>query len=323
MRRPRILAPAGEDAIYHCYSRIVGNEYRLTGPVRDRIVQKSWQIAEFLGLRILCYEIMSTHFHQILEVPGEVELSDEQLSERVRVYYGGGSREYRRLLAALELGGEHWEQHRQRYMNRMGQLWEYEKVLKQVISQVYNKQEGRIGALWAERFGSVWLQDDVEVLRAVSVYVNLNALRAQLVEDPAEYEHSSYAAALGGDKRCRAGICRVMGESNWGEAQARYRELLYIRGGEAVKGKAGVIAREQVLEVLRRKGELPLWQLLRLRVKYLTKGLVLGSEEFVEQVFEQYRSHFGERRRRGAVRVKELSGGRLHVLNRIRADAVQ
>ena len=47
-------------------------------------------------------------------------------------------------------------------------------------------------------------------------------------------------------------------------------------------------------------GKLPIQDALRCRVRYFTDGVVLGSSEFVEQVFRKYRDEFGRKRETGA-----------------------
>ena len=40
--------------------------------------------------------------------------------------------------------------------------------------------------MWAERFKSVLVEDQPEVVETVAVYIDLNSVRAGLVEDPKE-----------------------------------------------------------------------------------------------------------------------------------------
>jgi len=58
--------------------------------------------------------------------------------------------------------------------------------------------------------------------------------------------------------------------------------------------------------VLEGNGELTLGELVRCRVRYFTDGLAIGSDRFVEEVFESNREKFGPRRRNGA---RKLIGG--------------
>ncbi|MCF7709506.1 MAG: chemotaxis protein CheW, partial [Verrucomicrobia bacterium] len=62
--------------------------------------------------------------------------------------------------------------------------------------------------------------------------------------------------------------------------------------------------REQIKEVLDEDGRLEMWEVLRLRVRYFSDGLVLGSKEYVEGVFEEYRERLGVKREEGAKELK-------------------
>ena len=53
---------------------------------------------------------------------------------------------------------------------------------------------------------------------------------------------------------------------------------------------------------------------LRCRIRYMTRGAVFGSTEFVEQVFENNRSQFGARRKSGARKMRGGHWGRMRVL---------
>jgi putative transposase len=55
----------------------------------------------------------------------------------------------------------------------------------------FNRAYGRTGTLWEGRYKATLVQDDVYAL-ACYRYIELNPLRAGLVEHPAQYPHSSY-----------------------------------------------------------------------------------------------------------------------------------
>jgi len=44
------------------------------------------------------------------------------------------------------------------------------------------------------------------VIKTVSAYTDLNAVRAGLVEDPKDYRHCGYGAAVAGDGKARSGM---------------------------------------------------------------------------------------------------------------------
>ena len=80
----------------------------------------------------------------------------------------------------------------------------------------------------------------------------------------------------------------------------------------------GALPREAVLEVLARKGRLPLGEYLRCRVRYFCDGAVWGSREFVEEVFGVYRTRFGPKRKDGARRLRGLARSELYALRDLR-----
>ena len=57
---------------------------------------------------------------------------------------------------------------------------------------------------------------------------------------------------------------------------------------------------EQIQAVVKADGQLPLQEALRCRVRYFSDGLVLGSQAFVDSIFDRYRSQFGPNRKSGA-----------------------
>jgi hypothetical protein len=171
-----------------------------------------------------------------------------------------------------------------------------------------------------DRFKSV-LVEDGQALRTMAAYIDLNPVRAKLVEDPKDYRWCGYAEALAGGRRARRGLCRVMGVSgeSWDKAgpkqersgSAMYRRWLFHGGKEKVpaansrsRSRAGVpqeIARQVIDD---EKGELPTGSSLLQQVRYFTYGVVLGSRAWVEQVFELNRHHFGPLRKSGARRLR-------------------
>lgn len=322
MRQARLKAEEGKDGLYHCMSRIVGGEFLLGEKEKEFFVRWMWRLAAFLQIEILDYVVMSNHYHQLVRVPGEVNLSDAELLEQLKAYYSEESLEVLLLEDALARGEEAVAPLRRRHVRRMGNISEFEKVLKQGFSSWYNRRHNRQGTLWMERFKSVLVEDTREVRCIMATYIDLNPVRAEMVEDPRNYRHCGYGAAMGGDKRCRRGIMEITGISDWKKASAAYRLYLMERGQTRARDKKGSISRELRLETLEREGHLPLSDLLRLRVRYFTDGLVLGSELFVEEVFERNRSRFGEKRKSGARPIRGMRHQSLKVIRDLRVDLV-
>ena len=101
-----------------------------------------------------------------------------------------------------------------------------------------------------------------------------------------------------------------------------YRKLLYSHAVEVCSADRSEVMRrgvsvEKSKAVLEAKGKLTAAELVRLRVRYFSDGLVIGGKEFVENIFGQHREKFGPKRKAGARRIAE-SAGSLFARRRLR-----
>ena len=74
----------------------------------------------------------------------------------------------------------------------MGDVSEYIKTVKQRFSVWYNRNNRRYGTLWADRFKSVLVEGKGNPLQTMAAYIDLNPVRAGLVEDPKDYRFCGY-----------------------------------------------------------------------------------------------------------------------------------
>jgi putative transposase len=92
--------PASDAAAYHCVTRTVNGEWLFDEPSREVLRRELWRVAEFCGLEILTYAILSNHFHVLVRVPQQAPVSDQELLRRYRRLYPRPTR-YR--MAQLEV----------------------------------------------------------------------------------------------------------------------------------------------------------------------------------------------------------------------------
>jgi REP element-mobilizing transposase RayT len=298
---------SGRGAVYHCISRVVGGQRLLGDLEKEKLRQMLWQQAEFSGLNVITYCLLSNHFHILIRVPAEVAPSDAELVARTLKLYGPKSLYAQNLQSALAQQGELPEDLREGARQRLGDVSVFMKELKQRFSKWFNKQHDRFGTLWAERFKSVLVEDVVSAVEAVAAYVDLNPVRAGLVTDPKDYRWCGYGEAVAGKPAAQAGLATVWKAKDWAAGAKGYRELLLVKSGWA--GRSGKVAVDPatIRRELKREGELALGQVLRLRVRYFSDGVVLGSRNFVNEVFAEYRDRFGPRRKTGARKLRGLA----------------
>ena len=334
MRRSRIKVRPGEGrAVYHCVTRTVNKEMLIDRRAKEILRKQIWQIADFSGVQILTYCVMTNHFHVLVRVPDakRVEVSDAELMRRYRVLYPQTT-QYQTawsevLEETLKAGGKEADALRPQLLARMHDISQFMKTLKQRFSIWYNGTHGRVGTLWSERFKSTLVEENYMALRIVSAYIDLNPIRAGLVEDPKDYRWSGYGEATGGSATARAGIISAVVESpqqnDWRPAAATYRRILYCKGSSPAPGKgdsAGMIPERKWRMEMERGARLPVNEALRCRVRYFTDGAVLGSQEYVQGIFESLRERFSPRRKVGPRRMKGSEWAGLMVLRDLRKD---
>ena len=341
--RLRILGKGPlESYCYHVMSRTCGGEVFFDDVEKEALRRVIWRMAEFSGIKVVTYCLMSNHFHLLAEVPHrqtwlqrfDGPQGEEKLMEHLRSLY---SRAYvgllRDELADLRTRGMTVlaEQRLEALKKRFCDLSLFVKEVKERFSRWFNKRRGRRGTLWMDRFKSVLVEGKGEALRTMAAYIDLNPVRAGLVKDPKDYRWCGYAEALGGSRRAQRGLCKALSKpvDGWksADAAAAYRCLLHAEGREVKDAQnEKVVARGVTAEssraVLAEKGKLSPAELVRLRVRYFTDGVVLGSKEFVEGIFETQRELFGPKRKNGARRIAE-SDAPFYTLRHLRVRPVE
>ena len=326
----RVIIPKTKfPAHYHCVSRVVDRNFVFGTHERDVFRKILRQVEAFSGVRVLTWTILSNHFHVLLEVPPPPTepLGDAEILRRCAELYPKHAMieiewEFEN---ARRMGERSHEQLREKYLRRMWDLSEFMKTLKQKFTLWFNRTHDRIGTLWESRFKSVVVEGTWQSLLKVAAYVDLNAVRAGLVDDPKDYRWCGYAEAVGGDARARRGLSAALaqtkGKATWRDVGPRYRTMLFGIGEEN-SARAG-LTREAVAKVWREGGKLSLQQLLRCRVRYFTDGLAIGSAPFVERIFQAKREIFSEARQSGARRMRGGGWGELRGARALRVNPVE
>ena len=301
---------------------------------------------------------MCNHFHLLLEVTPKPQgvMTDEQLLKRLGALYAEAfvAAVAKELVEAREVAAmgmaedaeAYVQQIHERFTYRMHDLSEFMKTLLQRFTRWHNTRTKRCGNLWEETFKSVIVEDGIAA-KTMAAYIDLNPVRAGMVQDPAEYRWSSYGEAMGGGakgngKKARAGLVRALrahkgyeaDASFWNKGVSReYRMMLLEEGVEQLEetvnaaGELGVKVKRKglkhadaaaELKQLEGRRSVALRKMLRFRVRYFTDGVVIGSRAFVEEVFEKSRERFGAKRKDGARKMRGSGAAAAGVLWSVR-----
>ncbi len=192
---------------YHCMSRTVRQGFLLSRHSSDatpdglRIVddhRREWIVnrLELLStaFAIDCFSVavMGNHLHLLLRnLPELVEVwSDAEVVYRwLLIHRSKTSR--KRLGIPLDAPPTQVELLRflanpkevDRLRARLSSISWFMKELKEHVARRANREENRTGAFWEERFKSVRVLDDAGLM-AVAAYIDLNPVRAGMVDDP-------------------------------------------------------------------------------------------------------------------------------------------
>ena len=274
-------------------------------------------------MHVVTFCVMSNHFHILLEVPQPpvVKPCAEEILIKLRKLTGcqDPSLAVQELKAIRDRQDPAAEQlWLERFYARMWDVSAFMKLLKQRFTQWYNGRNNREGTLWTSRFKSVVVEGSGETLMTMAAYIELNPVRAGMVADPKDYRWSGYGEAVAGRALARRALQKLVSkmqahEESWSEALATYRMHVFNQGHEENEtlletggSRRRALPHEAVLGVLNARGQLPVSDYVRCRVRYFCDGAAIGSRMVVERLFAAHRARFGPSRTSGARRLRGL-----------------
>src|SRR4030066_769818 len=143
---------------------------------------------------------------------------------------------------------------------RAGSLAEIMKGINLSYAQYYKGRHKHIGHFWQDRYKSIIIGKD-EYLLACGSYVELNPVRAKVVNDPKDYKWSSYNVYAYGKKDSVVQEHSIYGKLSEDEPEGRRKNREFVRG--MLKGKNAM------------KGE-------------MERKTVYGDENFIKKLSREY-----------------------------------
>lgn len=268
----------GEAAAYHVYGRVCGSpaEYPLAKPLcRKTLIETLKHYSKGYCCQVAALQIMGTHYHAVIQFEAYRTLNPDELRERALRLYPGS-----------EIEIDQWPQEKwDRLQERLFDVSEFMRNLHSAFGRWYNKTYQRFGRFWAERFKSTLLENTQALLDAM-LYVELNAVRAGLVQRPEEWEGGSlYLREIGQDDWLMP--LTELFDKTAKRALTEYRSLIYYRGAVPTKpGQAAIsqrIIKEEEARGFKVNG------VYSRRLRYFVDGVVIGSEGFVRHHIERLR----------------------------------
>lgn len=311
----RTLVSKNQPQVFHVISRVVDRRFIFGEREKGVFLGLMRQFESFSGIEILSYCLMGNHFHLLLRIPVRPgEISVEEVRKRMEFIYS----EKKMALIDAEISqkkqsgySEFEEQFYHRQRDRMYDLSAFIRDLKLKFTKWYNKTNERKGTLWEERFKSLLVEGKEGAMMRVASYIELNPVRAGIVEEPHQYRWCSYTEALAGGKKARLGIMKLAGGiaelDNWDIASAKYRESYLIRGAEQVDQRKG-FSIDKLDQIRKEGGKLSHSEIWKTRLRYFTDGVVLGSQSFIETFTNRNKESLLRKGRRKSYLMDKLEG---------------
>ena len=288
---PRIarLKIKGEEAVYHVMSRTALDGFVLGDSEKEFLMNLIKRLSRVYFARVLGFCIMGNHFHLLVRMDRGEDYDDEEIKRRYKLYYGEERKAGVHDREMLDPLRRKWED-----------LSEYIKEIKQGFSRFYNKRHGRKGFFWSERFKSV-IVDHGETLINCLAYIDLNPVRAGITKRPEGYRWCSLgyhvqAKNAEGFLSMDFGL-KEFGVMNEKDRVSHYLRFVYMKGvrpkGQGERG---------------RDGDLRQIDRFRYRTRYFTDSGILGTREFVERVYRQFKDHFSSKHEKRPKGIRGLEG---------------
>ena len=249
MRKSRLIE---QNRCYHLISRLAHRAFFLDDEEKDRAVALMRRVEEFSGVVVLAYVFMSNHFHIFIYVPKAEEIGEGEILRRIRVLYHDASLEqvvatWNRLKTEdLELSKRacptkkyvsRFEAYKSSFVRRMWNSAEFMRTFKQHFTMSFNGRRAHSGTMFEGRYHERNHPAERPTMWRTSAYVDINAWEAGIAKRPEDYRWCSFAAAVGGDGKARAGYAFMYGGGGWRVVRECHEKSMREAMGEVLKAR--------------------------------------------------------------------------------------
>jgi REP-associated tyrosine transposase len=298
---PRIarMVVRGEKSVYHVMSRTALDGFPFGAAEKDEFVKIIQKFSKLYFVEVLGFCIMGNHFHLVVQMNTDSNYTDEDIQKRFVSFYGD-----EQLFIKENIPN---------FRKKWANLSEYIKNIKHAFSWYYNKRHNRRGTLWGERFKSVIVQRGETLINCLA-YIDLNPLRAGIVERPEAYRWNSlgYHVQTGNKEKF---LSLDLGLKEFGvktdkERLRRYRRYVYEAGAvnRPEKGRIKVIDKTVVEKERKKNFELSRIQRFQYRTRYFSDSGIIGTKEFVNANYQLFKDLFQSKNKKIPKPIKGLDG---------------
>jgi hypothetical protein len=287
MPRTQRMKISDETAVYHVMSRTALDGFPLGDIEKDFMLDLIRRYAKLYLVEILGFCLMGNHFHLLVKMFPEYNFTDDDIKKRYEGFYGDDRTfSYGQVPSLRE---------------KLSNLSEFVREIKVGFARYYNRRHNRRGYFWGDRFKSVIVEKGETLVNCLA-YIDLNPLRAGLVDRPEDYRWNSlgYHIQTGNEDDF---LSLDFGLQEFGilDAEERlrgYRKYVYEAGAvdRSEFGQRKVIG-EMVVEKERKKEfKISRVDRFRFRTRYFTDSGIIGTKEFVSTNYHRFKGMFMSKR---------------------------
>jgi len=242
---------------------------------------------------------MGNHFHILVRVFPQDKFTDEQILKRFVDFYGDERIFADGLVPSLRL--------------KLSNLSEFMREIKVGFARYYNRRHNRRGYFWGDRFKSVIVENGETLINCLA-YIDLNPLRAGIVERPEQYRWNSLGYHVQtGNKDNFLSLDFGLKEFGVLDAEERlkhYRRYVYEAGAvnRSEKPSSRVINSSVLAKEQKDDFELKRVQRFRYRTRYFTDSGIIGTKAFVSSNYHRFKDVFMSKREKVPRPVVGLDG---------------
>ena len=286
MARIARMVVKDEPAVYHVMSRTALDGFPLGDVEKDFMLDLIRQYSALYLVEILGFCLMDNHFHILVRMFPEHKFTDEDIKKRYLVFYGDDRTFADGWIPSLR--------------EKLSNISEFVREIKVGFTRFYNKRHNRRGYFWGDRFKSVIVENGETLINCLA-YIDLNPIRAGLVERPEDYRWNSlgYHIQTGnkGDFLSLDFGLKEFAVKTADERLRYYRQFVYEKG--CIDVSKGAQIREDIVEKERKKGfEVSAVDRFRYRTRYFTDSGIIGSKRFVSRLYADFKDHFSSKHER-------------------------
>ena len=299
MPRTQRLIINDETAVYHVMSRTALTGFPLEDVEKDFMLDLIRRYSALYLTEILGFCLMGNHFHILVKMFPEHKYTDEEIKKRYAAFYGDKRELYEGQIPSL----------REKFSN----LSEFVREIKVGFTRYYNKRHNRRGYFWGGRFKSVIVENGETLINCLA-YIDLNPIRAGLVERPEDYRWNSLGYHVQADNK--DGFLSTdfgLKEFNVKSEQERirlYRKYVYETGAiqRSDQQYSKIIDEKIVAKEQKKNFEISRKDRFLYRTRYFTDSGVIGTKEFVSANYQRFKGIFMSKREKIPKAVAGLDG---------------